>query len=603
MATISGSSEEKIFRITKWQGLHQNPDGDTRLKLGEAAVMRNFRITRDGNLQRRPGNLTKLTLETGQPVRGLWSGIINEEEHFLAACGGKLWKLNKDGDFEAQELGSISCDNEVHFFGFSGIVYMLNGKEYKQFDGTTLKDVEGYRPLVNIGAPPGATGENHEQVNKLTNTRRMWISGDGEGTTFQLPETNITSIDWVKDLKTGLDISTDEYTYDLEAGTVTFTTAPIASANNYEIAWSVANSYRFEVLAMRYSELYNGAQDTRVFLYGDGSNEVFYSGVDYDGDPRADYFPDMNEVAIGDSNTPVTQLIRHYSALMCFKTDSAWSIQYGTITLEDSSVIAAFYVTPVNKRIGNEPLGQVMLVLNAPYTLHGSDVYEWRNTSSYNANLSKDERQARRISDRVYSTLNSFDFSKCRCYDDNDEQEFYILYDKRALVFNYAADAWSSYEDFDVEYMCRHNGELYFGTSVGTIEHFSYSYITNNGKAIDAYWESGSMTFDRDYMRKYSAMLWVGVKPEPSGAVNVTVMTDKKAVYSEKLVSSNIASFKNMIFSNFSFSTNRMPKITRLKIKAKKFVFYKLIFSYSDNDATATILVADIKVRYTGMAK
>ena len=40
-----------------------------------------------------------------------------------------------------------------------------------------------------------------------------------------------------------------------------------------------------------------------------------------------------------------------------------------------------------------------------------------------------------------------------------------------------------------------------------------------------------------------------------------------------------------------------------LKIKAKKFVFYKLVFRTSSADSTVTILAADIRVRFTGYAK
>ena len=43
--------------------------------------------------------------------------------------------------------------------------------------------------------------------------------------------------------------------------------------------------------------------------------------------------------------------------------------------------------------------------------------------------------------------------------------------------------------------------------------------------------------------------------------------------------------------------------MTKLKIKAKKFVFYKLIFKSNSASSTATVLAADIRVRYTGYAK
>lgn len=181
---------------------------------------------------------------------------------------------------------------------------------------------------------------------------------------------------------------------------------------------------------MRYSELYNSTQDTRVFIYGDGSNKALYSGIDYDGQPRADYFPDLFEIAIGDANTPITALIRHYSTLMVYKSNSAYRVEYGSITLADGLVTAAFYSVPVNRTIGNAALGQSQLVLNSPRTLFGKECYEWRNNASYSSNLSLDERQAKRMSDRVYAALAEFDLAECKCYDDNHNQEYYVCYDR-----------------------------------------------------------------------------------------------------------------------------------------------------------------------------
>lgn len=609
MARITGSANEKVFQIRAWGGLNENPDGDTKLKMGEAAVLRNFRVTRDGNLQRRPGSRAIAALlpegaEAG-PVRGVWNGNVGGVEQLIAACAGRLWKLWDDeaGAFIKEEIGSIETEREIHFFGFDNNLYIINGAEYKVWDGNTLADVEGYRPLVTVSVPPSGGGETLEQVNKLCGARRCWFSPDGESGVFQLPETGLQSVDYVKDLSTGENMAAESYTADAQAGTVTFTQAPAMGTNTMEIGWTMAESFRDQVLHMRWGELYAGSQDTRIFLYGDGSNRAIYSGLDYDGKPRADYFPDLNEVSVGDANTPITGMIRHYSRLSCFKSDSAWTIEYGAVTLADGAQTEAFYVTPVNRAIGNAAPGQVRLVLNSPRTLHGSDVYEWKNYSAYSANLTHDERQAKRISDRVYATLRQFDLESCYCYDDNWAQEYYICHNGRALVHNYAADAWYAYEDFDAVCMANFRGELLYGTSDGRLMHFSTDYLSNDGRAIDAYWESGSMSFGQDYQRKYAAMLWVGVKPESSAEVEVTVQTDRSSSYTEKLVSSSLANFAHVNYAKWSFATNRKPQMSRLKIKAKKFVFYKLVFRTSAADSTVTILAADIRVRFTGYAK
>ena len=609
MARITGSANEGVFQIRAWGGLNENPDGDTKLKMGEAAVLRNFRVTRDGNLQRRPGSRAIAALlpegaEAG-PVRGVWNGNVGGVEQLIAACGGRLWKLwdEEAGAFIKEEIGSIETEREIHFFGFDNHLYIINGAEYKVWDGNTLADVGGYRPLVTVSVPPSGGGETMEQVNKLCGARRCWFSPDGEKSVFQLPETGLLSLDYVKDLSTGEALDPSAYTADTEAGTVTFTQAPAMGTNTMEIGWTMGENFREQVLNMRWGELYAGTQDTRIFLYGDGSNKAIYSGLDYDGKPRADYFPDLNEISVGDANTPITGMIRHYSRLSCFKSDSAWTIEYGAVTLTDGAQTEAFYVTPVNRAIGNAAPGQVRLVLNSPRTLHGSDVYEWKNYSAYSANLTHDERQAKRISDRVYATLRQFDLKNCVCYDDNWAQEYYICYDGKALVHNYAADAWYAYEDFDAVCMANFRGELLYGTSDGRLMHFSTDYLSNDGRAIDAYWESGSMSFGQDYQRKYAAMLWVGVKPESSAEVTVTVQTDRSSSYTEKLVSSSLANFAHVNFAKWSFATNRKPQMSRLKIKAKKFVFYKLVFRTSAADSTVTILAADIRVRFTGYAK
>lgn len=694
MAKIQTSSDERVFQIKQWLGMNENPDGDTKLKLGEAASMRNFKVTRDGNLQRRPGSdMVKGLLQTyslvedeaavvktdehvsgllvmypdaaagldgfvelsgdsvavsyenaeeyagyywryndyntyrlvsciqneagqyvwtmqkvrcvGQEARvaGLWSGYVMEQEYMVAACDGKLWLVHDGTDFCKEEIGDIDTENDVFLYGYSQKLYVMNGKAYMEWDGETYQAVEGYRPLVSVAVEPTGGGTLLEQVNKLNGKRRCWISPDGEAVAFTLPENELSSIDYIKDLTTGEILGADTYTADLEAGTVTFSTAPARGTSTIEIAWSIATNFRATVEAMRYAEIFNGANDNRVFLYGDGSNKAFYSGLDYDGNPRADYFPDMNELIIGEANTPITALIRHYSRLIVFKTNSTYSVQYGTITTVEDTTIAAYYATPVNRSIGNAALGQVRLVLNSPYALFGKAIYEWKNNSSYSSNLSVDERQAKRISDRVTATLDGFDLEQCYCFDNNDSQEYFVCFEDMVLVHNYAVDAWYYYDNLRISSMVSFRGELYFGDREGRLNSFSYRNRTDNGEIIRSYWESGSIAFDRDFMRKYSSMLWVGIKPESRGEVTVTVQTDRKSIYTKKIVASSLMTFSEVDFRKWSFNTNRKPHISRLKIKAKKFVFYKLIFSNETINTTTTILAADLRVRFTGYAR
>lgn len=604
MARIRSNLGETIYKIQKFSGLNESPDGDTKLKPGEAAVMRNFCITRDGNLKKRSGTITVAALSRS-PVMGLWCGEINGRKELLAASGDRLWRVwdDESGEFITEELGYVNTENRVYIFPFGGKAYIMDGTQYLCYDGTMLDSVDGYRPLVSVSVPPSGGGELLEQINKLCGMRRAWFSPDGESADFYLPENNIKSLDYIMDSASGKRFPAESYSADPAAGCVHFNEIPAEGVNTLEIGWSVADSDRAAVERMRFSELYNGSQDSRIFLYGDGSSRALYSGLDYDGRARADYFPDLNIIDIGDENTPITGMIRHFSRLMVFKSNSAWSVSYGLTALPDGSEAAAFYVTPVNRAIGNISPGQVQLVLNSPRTLFGSDLYEWKNSSAYGAAISVDERQAKCISDRVYATLGEFELADCLCFDDNAKQEFYICFGDRALVHNYAVDAWYEYTGLRITSMVSLNNETLIGTADGKIRLMSDKSLGDDGEEIDARWESGSMSFGSDSERKYSAVLWVGTKPQDSGEVTVTVQTDRKSRYSEKLVSSDLSSFKRMNFADLSFRTGRKPIMARLRIKAKKFVFYKLIFENRSCDKAATVLSADIRVRTTGSAK
>lgn len=526
---------------------------------------------------------------TDTVVRGLWSGFVAGQEVLCAACNGYLWQLSlgEDGTWSKTACGTIDTDEDVFMFGFSDSLYLLNGSQYRVWNGTALTDVGGYRPLVAVSVPPEGGGTALEQVNKLTGARRVRVSPDGTATVFHLPEQNLASVDYVQHVASGADITS--YDVDLTDGTVTIAPAPAEGTNSVEIGYSVADDTADEIQAMRYAELYNGSQDTRVFVYGDGTNRCFYSGIDYDGLPRADYFPDLNVAHVGDENTPITAMIRHYDRLLCFKLDSAWAIGYSQVTLTDGTVTAGFYVSPINRSVGNCAPGQAVLVENRPRTLDGRSVVEWKSTSS-SGNINGDERNAERVSQRVDETIRTFDLETAKTFYDKYAHEYYVIgADGTALVHGIDADAWYVYTNFAARCLINYKDELYFGTADGYLRHFSTQYFSDEGEAIDAYWESGSMPFAADFQRKYSAMLWVGIRPDDNGYLEVSAKTDRKTDFA--------------VYSFETADASQVPEMNRIKLKAKKFTYYNLILANNTADKTATVVSVDIRVRGTGYVR
>lgn len=609
MATIQANTSKSIFQIQKWAGLNESPDGDTGLAMGQAAVMRNFHITREGHLQIRPGFAPACSIapvpegQTPHPVRGLWQGYVGERTQpvLLAACAAHLWLLSQNEDetgefFRKEDLGPIP-DSSVSFFGFQKKVYLLTGSGFFVWDGAgELQEVEGYIPLTMTASPPEGGGTLLEQVNKLTGKRRNRFSPDGTATVFHLAETGIHELVSVEGegLPEGV-----TWSVNLSAGTVSFSQAPPKGVNSLTITYRKGSGERAAVEHMRFAEFFGG-NDSRVFLYGDGSNQTLFSGLDENGTPCAEYFPDLNVAAVGAANTPLNALIRHYDRMLCFKPDGAWVMEETSVSLPDGSAIPAFSLHSIHRELGCDAPGQARLIENNPWTLTGNAVFAWALANA----AVRDERNAQRMSDPVCATIAAFDPARCVLFDDSAAMEVYIVCDRRALLYSYAAKTWSYYYTAaPMRAMIRFAGELFFGSDDGTLYHLSRTFRSDNGLPIDAYWESGSMDFKRDWMRKYSTLLWLGLKPEFRSQIHITVRSDRKGSYPVKTISISISFLDHVDFAHFSFNTSHRPKMFRVKIKVKKAAYYKLILYSNSAETTATVLGVDVQVRYTGNVK
>jgi hypothetical protein len=71
----------------------------------------------------------------------------------------------------------------------------------------------------------------------------------------------------------------------------------------------------------------------------------------------------------------------------------------------------------------------------------------------------------------------------------------------------------------------------------------------------------------------------------------------------EKTLLSNVFSWTNANFVDWTFDTNDTPKIKRVRLKVKKFVYYKLIFKVTEPGVKATVLGYYQEVRFASMAK
>lgn len=372
-----------------------------------------------------------------------------------------------------------------------------------------------------------------------------------------------------------------KYTYKFE---FEYTAGALGNATNAGI-----------VTNMTRSVLFNGATDSRVFLYGDGTYTCIYSGIDENGTPRADYFPAMNQANIGSSNTPIYGMVRHYNALLAFKPNEAYRITYEAQTLSDSTVIAGFNIRPIHSAIGAANYGQAVLVYNNPRTICHESVYEWR-LSYYTSASNRDERNAKRISDRVRETLAQMDWQNCWCFDDETEYEYWVTDGKTAIINNYANDTWYIYTGLpEVRKLVRFDGELYFGCNGGIHradkdKAFDYLAIMagyQGGTTLEkvefsAVWKGACFDASHDYLNKWVIDQYIGLLNRGDNAVTVTIETDRKDDYPERTVTGD--------------EDAATPTMHHVKIRHKAWAFSRLKLT-SVQDKFSTIVSVDTNYR------
>lgn len=617
-------ADTRMFSVDKFLGLNQSGDGDTELKMGEASLMVNFTVTDGMNLASRPGVLPAPFDESRAPgqLLAVWAGYVGTAERIvLVELSGGTDRITVYGRDSTGTVASLSTQSgllaltdpvNVQVFSFSGDVYIFTPKKFAVLGASDAFTVATpYVPLVIAGASPSGGGTELEKSNLLSPRRRVDYSADGTSTAYVLPAEAASVVSVAVDNA----VLPSPGSFDAASHTFNFISAPAKGVGNVEITYSVSEEAfapgLAQIAACTLHEEFNGSTDTRLFLSGDGSNRCYYSGVTQDGTPSALYFPALNEIAVDVSGSAVTAMVRHYSRLLVFKPDGTFAITYEPVTLADGSVTAGFYLRPVNRDYGNSAPGQVRTVSNYPRSFTASALYEWRVTSSYY----RDERYAVRISDPVRTAIAQADPKRLLAWDDDADKTYYIFLNDTlgtVLVNRYGlgkSGLWTVYRSGafrDVTHAFTFASTFYF-VSGGRILHFSESALYDNyaGESvpIDAAWESGFMAFGADFLKKYASSIYVSVLPQSNSSLSVTAETDRKSSYTEKTVSKNIFTFSTLRFSNLTFRTKQSPTISRVRLKVKKFVYYKLKFSVSQPGTRAAVLGFDMEVRYGAKAK
>ena len=490
-------------------------------------------------------------------------------------------------------------DGTVRFFSFNDKVYMQDGTDYKYWAGSgAFADVVGYVPALYTATTPAGAGTEFEGINLLNSQKRTYFSGDGAAVDYYLPETAVDSVDKVYEDGILLTVAVD-YTVVEATGIVTFGAAPANLSNNVQIYWTKDNTTRIEIENCLYNMQFGGKNDTRIFMWGNSNhkNRVYYSDLDGNGLPSAEYFPALNFNDIGSDEYAVTDVVRQYDRQIIYKQNESFYSYYDAYTDTSNVTYVVFPVFTLNQVKGNVAYDQVRLVNNNPYSIFDG-IQEWIATNV------RDERNAVYISKRVQPDLDLVDLTTAITVDYEKNWEYMICVGSVVWIHNYRLDVWYKYNLLDTpNFMYVYQNELYFCTD-NTIMKFDDTFADNAVK-FDDYWYMNYYNFGAGWLRKQINKIFFGIQPQSNSSLNVSWESDYAISNTVTRITNQgrVFSFANLHFDDFTFNTIYNPKEVMKKIKIKKFTYMKLKLYCNSLTDTATVTSLTIPVNYGGDSK
>lgn len=260
-------------------------------------------------------------------------GIYHYKGLMLVHSGKNLYKVTAGG----QKTILFSSANQApsNAFVYEDVWYFKDGANYLQYDGTTIKAVEGYVPTTTIARQPMGGGTKYEDVNMISDRRKNTFLSDGVSFSYFLDVTNIDT-DFVPIVKVD-DVVVDPSTYDVDYadGRITFRNTPPDSPktegqDNVSIEFKKAvPQYRNAILGCTLLQVF----DNRVFFsgYKDYPNVLWHCSLN---DPS--YVADLDYYREGMDSANITGMVAGNNALWVFRepSDANTTVFYHTPTID-----------------------------------------------------------------------------------------------------------------------------------------------------------------------------------------------------------------------------------------------------------------------------
>ena len=521
-------------------------------------------------IETRPGMTLLETFDN--EIFGLFFYTINDYTHVLIHSGTKMleWTNYPLNPKITKEIYNGLNPKQSRSFVYDNIFFFMDGINYLEFNGDTMKKVEGTIPITSyMKNPDGSTTIDSETdsdlvyqpVNVLTNLRKNAFIGDGESANYQLDTNNLDSAT-IFLVQASIDdvIKTEniDFTVDREKGVVTFNVVPAKESKVIITFSKTTQGYKERILNCTL----NCEFDNRIFFSGnaDYPNAVFHCELN---DPR--YVRDTAYYECGLDLANIKAIIPGNNVLWVIKeiNQNSSSVYYMSPTLD--STYGKIYPS-VN---GSVALGCISCGIN----FNDDIVYFSKNGLEAISSSSMYSEQILQHRSSLVDTkmIHEANYMNAKLVEYNGY--LVCLIGSKA----YLADGRAKYQDSsgniqyewfywqlpnNITYAKEYRGDLYLGNASGQL--FKLVGTTDNGENIISYWVTYKDDFGYPSYTKTTNKRGNVADLKPMNNDSIIVSTIVDGVEKEKVILSDEKGYipyriKDKKFKNIQlkFSSNK----------------------------------------------
>lgn len=541
LSSLPSAPKEYVIDFPRLDGGLNLWELDYRMDSNQSPDMRNM-CWRDGVLSCRDGQLWASEDDTLGEGYTCFSDLYWGNAFFH--IGDALYRADA-ADQEAEKLVlkkliSGVPQNRGTFFRYGDALYYKNRGGYYKVEYNTsgtfsATPVVAYVPVTYINMEPTtAAGDEGQPENRLSPSQEVWYTTVSGVKEYQLPVKGLDSVDKVVvdgvELQAGAD-----YTVDLTAGKVTFTTEPKhhdpIAVNTVRITFTKQNPDAYNsVMGCPYAAVYGGDQNVCVVLGGCDAqpNAYFWSGNHIVMDPG--YFPFEHYNFAGDTEEAITGFGKQQAMLVIFKTRSIGRASFSTTTMASGRIMLEMPYTPINSRIGCDLPWTIQLVENnlvfcnteqgVHYVRDSSSAYE-NNIVNITKNVNGTPQRPGLLA-AVRKAKVTASFSDDNCYWVVSDGEAYVW---DYVLSDYSKPSWFYYDNIGGVAFFRHNETGYHMDAKGRVSVFRRVFH-DYGKPIRKVYQFATQTMGSYDQKKDILSVLFTVRSDTDTRMDVTYTTD-----------------------------------------------------------------------------